>query len=296
MPRNIDTALLRAFAVVAETGGMTKAAQHLSLTQAAVSQQVKRLEESFGCVLVERDRRGFRLTPNGERLLVRARRLLAINDEIWSTMLAPQFSGEIRLGIPSDIVRAYLPPLLRSFHAAWPMVRVTLVCDTSERVKSAARSGAIDLAMTTEAGCEADGEALFKSALVWAGASAGRAYTLDPLPIATGDGSCPFRPIVLAALSAAGRDWRSVCEIASFEPICANVEADLAVAPLLASTVPQGMQILSERDGLPRLPEFSVNLYVPPVAAKDAALELASHIRAHLAAPATDTIDGSVLR
>jgi DNA-binding transcriptional LysR family regulator len=67
MPRNIDTSLLRAFVAVAETAGMTSAAHVLNLTQAAVSQQIKRLEEAFGSRLFERDRRGLRLTRTGER-------------------------------------------------------------------------------------------------------------------------------------------------------------------------------------------------------------------------------------
>ena len=99
MPHNIDTSLLRAFVAAAETGGMTSAARLVNLTQAAVSQQVKRLEETFGRQLFERDRRGLRLTPSGERLLVRARRLLALNDEVWALMTAPDFTGEVRLGV-----------------------------------------------------------------------------------------------------------------------------------------------------------------------------------------------------
>ena len=47
--RNLDTSLLRAFVAVAETAGMTAAANVLHLTQAAVSQQIKRLEEVFWC-------------------------------------------------------------------------------------------------------------------------------------------------------------------------------------------------------------------------------------------------------
>ncbi len=48
MVRNIDIGLLRAFATVVETGSVTEAAGALSLTQAAVSQQIKRLEDLFG--------------------------------------------------------------------------------------------------------------------------------------------------------------------------------------------------------------------------------------------------------
>ena len=128
MVRNLDTSLLRAFVAVAETAGMTSAANVLHLTQAAVSQQIKRLEDAFGCELFERDRRGLRLTAAGERLLGRAKRMLALNDEIWAEMTTPDFSGEVRLGIPTDIVHAYLPPILKRFARAYPKVRIVLDC------------------------------------------------------------------------------------------------------------------------------------------------------------------------
>src|SRR5919205_1808477 len=124
MPRNLDPALLRAFVAVADTAGMTSAANVLHLTQAAVSQQIKRLEETFGCELFERDRRGLRLTAAGERLLGRAKRMLAINDEIWAEMTTPDFSGEVRIGIPGDVVQAYLPPVLRRYARFYPHVRI----------------------------------------------------------------------------------------------------------------------------------------------------------------------------
>ena len=57
---------------------MTAAANALHLTQGAVSQQVKRLEEALGCSLFERDRRGLRLTRAGERLFGKGKRLLGL--------------------------------------------------------------------------------------------------------------------------------------------------------------------------------------------------------------------------
>ncbi len=95
MSRNLDTALLRAFVAVAETAGMTSAANVLNLTQAAVSQQIKRLEDAFGTALFTRDRRGLTLTAAGERLFAKAKRLLALNDEIWAEMTTPVFEGEV---------------------------------------------------------------------------------------------------------------------------------------------------------------------------------------------------------
>jgi hypothetical protein len=75
-----------------------------------------------------------------------------------------------------------------------------------------------------------------------------------------------------------------VCEISNLLAECAAVEADLAVVPLLASTVPDTLTVLGAADGLPPLPTFHINLYLPKVGASEAAVELARHIRAQFAA------------
>jgi DNA-binding transcriptional LysR family regulator len=284
MPHNIDTSLLRAFVAAAETGGMTTAARLLNLTQAAVSQQVKRLEEVFGRQLFERDRRGLRLTASGERLLIRARRLLAFNDEVWALMTAPDFKGEVRLGVPHDIVGPYMPPVLKSFDQAWPGVRVSLVVSTTPKLLRALARREIDLTLTTEVDRPPNGETLLPDPLVWVGARDGRAYKRDPLPVSIGDEHCAFRPVVIEALNHAGRDWRPVCEVSNMESLCATVEADLAVVPLLASTVPNLLEVLSFGASLPPLPTFHINLHLPSTAASDVALELSRHIREQFAA------------
>ena len=93
MRRDIDIALLRAFVAVVETGSVTGAAALLNLTQAAVSQQLKRLEELFGTGLFERHHKRLSLKPAGERLMAHAQKLIALNDEVWSTMSAPAYEG-----------------------------------------------------------------------------------------------------------------------------------------------------------------------------------------------------------
>lgn len=85
MPRNLDLTALRSFVTVADSGGVTRAALQLNLTQSAVSMQLKRLEESVGQPLLDRSGRGVALTPQGEQLAGFARRMLALNDEAWGT-------------------------------------------------------------------------------------------------------------------------------------------------------------------------------------------------------------------
>ena len=277
--RNLDTALLRAFVAVAETGGMTAAANLLHLTQAAVSQQIKRLEETFGSRLFERDRRGLRLTDAGERLFGRAKRLLALNDEIWAEMTADDFTGEVRLGIPYDLVGIYLPSVLKSFAQAHPKVQITLVCRTSPELVAALEAGEVDLAVVEERSCGPEGENLAAEGLVWVGARGGEAHRKRPLPVSFGSDTCAFRPAILQALRGAEIPWRAVSEIGNMEAMNATVQTDLAVTALLASTVPSGLEVLGTRTGLPALPVFSINLYLPRTGSSGPAEVLARGLR-----------------
>jgi DNA-binding transcriptional LysR family regulator len=143
--RDIDIGLLRAFVAVAETRSVTAAARVVHLSQGAVSQQIKRLETLFDAHLFERNADAMALTAEGERLMVRARRLIALNDEVMEQMRGEDFSGEVRLGVAHDIVAALLPPVLRQFQARRPHVLVTLVSDTSSALRQQLRERHIDL-------------------------------------------------------------------------------------------------------------------------------------------------------
>jgi DNA-binding transcriptional LysR family regulator len=277
MRRNIDIGLLRAFVAVVETGSVTGAAALLNLTQAAVSQQLKRLEELFGTELFERHHKRLALKPNGERLVAHANRLIAHNDEVWGAMSAPAYSGEVRLGVPHDIVGPYLPPILRRFDKAWPRVRVALKCTNTPFLREMMREGALDLTLTTEQHCGPGGDVLLEDDLVWAGAPNGAAHRRDPLPVSLGDEKCEFRSCVLEALATTGRDWRPVCEVSSMEPLLASLEADLAVGPFLRRSIPDYLTVV-EGERLPKLPKFLINMYLPPTRQNEIAVELARHI------------------
>lgn len=279
MARNIDPALLRAFVTVAETAGMTSAANVLHLTQAAVSQQVKRLEEAFGCELFERERRGLRLTNAGERLFGKAKRLLALNDEIWAEMTTPLHRGQIRLGIPSDLVGTYLPAILRAYTQAYPQVEVSIMCQTSPRLRQMLDNGEVDLAVVEEQACGGEGECLASDRLVWVGAKGGEAHSRRPLPIAFGNETCAFRPTILEVLRGADIPWRTVSEIGNEHAMSVMVQADLAVMVALASTVQPGFEVLGRGADLPGLPPFAINLYLPRAGATPLALEFARHVR-----------------
>lgn len=277
--RDIDISLLRAFAAVAETGGVTSAARLLNLTQAAVSQQIKRLEEFFSLSLFDREQRRLALTPTGERLLAYAQRILALNDEVWGVMTSPDFEGEVRFGVPHDIVTPFVPPILKTFNQCWPRVRVSLICQPTMKLLRMLDAREIDLTLTTEKEPGDSSDLLMADQLVWVGARSGEAHKRNPLPVSFGDASCAFRASTVRALSGAERDWRLTCETSDFAPYCATIEADLAVAPMMSSSVPRNLQVLGSEYGLPPLPLFYINLRMPAVGAADVAQELARFIR-----------------
>ncbi len=283
MPRDIDVSLLRAFVAVVETGSVTGAARLLNRTQAAVSQQIKRLEELFDTQLFAREHKRIALAADGERLLAPANKMLALNDETWGAMTTPSYRGEVRLGVPTDIVPLYTPPILRRFNSAWPHVRVTLQAGNSKDLLEDLDTGAIDLTLTTDLEPQRECETLRRDHLVWVTGADSMAHALRPLPMSIGGKNCRFRPVILEALATADIDWRIVLEVTNQEAVNATVTAGLAVTALLRDSVPAGLKVLDETAGLPSLPEFGINLYLPKSGPSELGRELAHHIRAEFA-------------
>jgi DNA-binding transcriptional LysR family regulator len=275
MNRDIDVALLRAFLMVVDTGGVTTASRLLNRTQAAVSQQIKRLEELFGAELFLREHKRMMLAPAGERLLGQARQMVAQNDQLWGQMTKPDFEGEVRFGVPKDIVSSYVPSILRRFNKAWPRVRVTLVCDNSHELLEGLADGTVDVTLSTDATAAPGADLLRRDRLVWVGNPGGDAHRQRPLPVSIGSRTCRFRPVVLEALRHAGLDWRYVLEVSNQDAVNASIAAGIAVGALLQDSVPDHLQILDAKFGLPPLPEFLVNLSLPASGASEIATELA---------------------
>jgi DNA-binding transcriptional LysR family regulator len=276
--QNIDVALLRAFVTVADTGRMTTAAKVIHRSQGAVSQQIKRLEAVFGRRLFDRQADAARLTQHGEKLLIGARRLISLNDEVMDQMREGGFTGEVRIGVAHDIVRVMLPPVLRRFRREHPHVLITLLSNTSKTLRVALRERKIDLALLTERERGNRDQLLLTDRLVWVGAKGGDAHRRRPLSVALGQDTCGFKTVAITALTIARMSWRSICQVGSLEPVFATLEADMAIAPFLSRTVPDRLTELSDRE-LPRLPSFCINLRLPTTGRSPVAAEFARHIR-----------------
>ncbi|PRY23597.1 LysR family transcriptional regulator [Aliiruegeria haliotis] len=278
MPRNLDLTSLRSFVAVADSGGVTKAAGFLHLTQSAVSMQLKRLEESLDVSLLDRSGRGVALTSSGEQLLAYARRMLEINDEAIDRLTAHDYGGEIMLGVPHDIVYPHIPEILRRFNAAFPRMRVNLVSSYSRRLLEQFDRGQFAMILTTERGHGEGAQVLSQKPLSWIGAKGGIAWRQRPLRLGSGR-LCLFRSAGIRALDACAITWEMAVESDSDRTIEATVRADLAVALMLEGTEPPFLEQIEHNGGLPELPSYSINLYVSEFARGRAEVALVDLVR-----------------
>jgi DNA-binding transcriptional LysR family regulator len=278
MPRNLDMTALRAFVTVAETGGVTRAAGLLNLTQSAVSMQLKRLEDGLGREFFSRAARRLALTPEGEQLLSYARRMIQLNDEALARLTGSAYEGEIRLGVPHDIVYPQMPGILKSLAADYPRMRINLASSFTKILREAFQRGEYDMILTTEEAPGAGGETLATRELVWVGAPDGNAWQRRPLRLGFKD-TCIFRPIAQAALDRAGIPWEMGFEGECEQVIEATVAADLAMSARMRGAIPEGVSVIDGGNALPVLGELSICLYDAGVLRGEVADAVRSRLR-----------------
>lgn len=119
---------LHVFRLVARSGGVTRAAQELFISQPAVSAHLKALETAIGEPLFERTPRGMRLTSAGSIVLEQVNRLFALYEEIPAAVdsLRGRVRGEVIVAASSTPGAYLVPELLRQFQEIYPEVRPTL--------------------------------------------------------------------------------------------------------------------------------------------------------------------------
>jgi DNA-binding transcriptional LysR family regulator len=144
----VDLDSLRLFVDLAETKSFSKTAERNFMSQSAVSQRVRSLEQEFGYVLVERGkgRPGAHFTEAGARLLAGARDLLARADALKREMaeLSGDVSGTLRVATVYSIGLHALTPAVKAFLAEYPQVNLHLEYLRTNRIYDALLAGGID--------------------------------------------------------------------------------------------------------------------------------------------------------
>ena len=258
--RNLDITTLRSFIAVADSGGVTRAASFLNLTQSAVSMQIKRLEESLDLTVLDRQGRGVALTSAGEQLLTYARRIVELNDEVYGKLTNTVWEGEIVLGVPHDIIYPAIPNVMKAMQRDFPRVKVQLLSSYTSDLKEQFARGTVDVILTTETNPDRDAEVLMQVPLRWYGAPGGQAWKSNPVPVAFCN-HCSFRPVALTRLENEKTPWDLVLSSDSDRAIEVAVSADLAITTVLEGHEPPQFEAIPTSADLPELGYQSVALY-----------------------------------
>ena len=146
-PEFMELKQLDALAAVAKHGRFSAAARALDTVQSNISTHIARLEDDLGAILV--DRSAGELTPEGQVVLTRARRinteLAALRDDV--TSMTSRVSGRVRIGIIGTTGRWLLPAFLDELRRSFPDVATTVIDSTTTALIPLLEHGDLDLAI-----------------------------------------------------------------------------------------------------------------------------------------------------
>jgi len=140
---------LKVFCDLAETESFTKAAQINSVTQSAVSQQISALERSFKSLLIERSKKKFRLTREGQVLYDYSKQIIQTYESLHSRLqeLKDIISGTIRVATIYSIGLHDLPPYIKRFMKSYPTVNIHVEYRRANQVYEDVLSNVVDLGL-----------------------------------------------------------------------------------------------------------------------------------------------------
>lgn len=274
----LDLELLRSFVSVVDSGGFTRAGERVHRTQSTVSQQIKRLEDDFGRVLLNRAGKTVTATEDGERLLSYARRILALAEEARDVLARPESEGAVRLGIPEDFAAYRLPQLLGNFARARPGLRLDVRADQSKYLRRDLERGDIDLALIKRDAGEKGGIAVWPERIHWVTSKKNPIdATAQSLPLVFFTIGCLYRTRAIHAIEAGGRNWHMAYTSSSLSGIQAAVAAGLGLSILPEIAIQADHRVLTAKDGFAPIDKTEVALMASPDASP-ATLRLAEKL------------------
>ena len=227
----MDLLLIRSFLAVAESGGITAAATRLHITQPALSRRLQQLEQQLGARLLDRGRKGARLTTLGRLVQHEGRVIVARYDLLKEQVRARQElrGGMVRIGGGATAVLAVLPKAIAQFQVAHPAVRFRLKEAGSSEVADDVRAGQLEVGLVTlpVQDHDLDVRPLMMDSIVLVsrsdhplvGAGAIRAGELDGQALVGFMGGTAIRKIIDTALRDAGVEMNVVMELRSIPAI-----------------------------------------------------------------------------
>ncbi|WP_419905129.1 LysR family transcriptional regulator [Kiloniella sp.] len=228
----LNLELIRTFLTVLKEGGFKAGAERLNKTPAAISMQIKRLEEQLNQRLLERSNKGIVLTAAGEVLKEKGERLLSLNYEILGDMRHEELSGRLSFGAPTDYAPTLLKKIMPIFVVEFPKVDPKIILEPSRNLRRRVQSGALDMAIVAREPNTDEGDHLWTEEVAWYGNASD---LVGGLNIGVLGVDCILRDRALEMIKAVQSPYTISLESASVASLFEGVEAGFCQAFLPVS-------------------------------------------------------------
>lgn len=161
---NVNLELYKTFYVVAKYKHMTKASEELHVSQPAISQAIKKLEEELGGVLFVRSNKGMELTQEGEMFYSYVSGALKLLNDAENEfgLFKKLTKGEIKIGCSASLTKLVLLPALKLFHQDYPGIKINVVNELTSNLISDLKLGKLDFVIFNESNIKEEGLELRK--------------------------------------------------------------------------------------------------------------------------------------
>mgnify|MGYP003223648853 FL=1 len=149
---NINLELYRIFYTVAKNKHMTKASEELNISQPAISQSIKKLEDELGGTLFLRSNKGMELTSEGKMFFEYVKGALELinNAENEFTSFKDLSKGEIKIGVSTTLTKLILLEPLKKFHLDYPNINISITNDLTSNLVNDLKLGKLDFIIFNE--------------------------------------------------------------------------------------------------------------------------------------------------
>ncbi|HET6509862.1 MAG TPA: LysR family transcriptional regulator [Baekduia sp.] len=258
MATALDLDHLRTLVAISECGGFSKAASALHMSQPALSQHVRLLERRLKRKLFEKDGRGMKLTPDGERVLAEARQILAVHDQALDR-LDVRSEQVVVVGSTEHAAEQVLPEMIRALSEAFPDMTTRFEIARSTQLIESVGKGAVDFVFILASRGDEGGREIGQLPLKWYSAPGWEPPADgEALSLVAFEEPCALRDRALAALAADGHRVGVTGQSTTLEGVLAGVRAGLGVA--LLPSVGGDPAGLVTRDDLPNVGWAGLNL------------------------------------
>jgi DNA-binding transcriptional LysR family regulator len=268
--QDLDPHLLRAFLAVVEVGTVNGAAAALHRTQAAVSMQIRRLEEMAGAPLFERSSKGLNPNAEGRVLEPYAREILKLNEEAHKRISGQRMEGRVKLGVVEDFAATRLIDILKSFRDQNPKVHLDLIIAGNQQLGNLFEHDKLDLLICDTEQVSHIPMVEWPEQLLWVARSDLALSSDDALPVVMFTDGCPWRNRVLETLSESQLQWNMVCEASTLVAMAVAVQVGIGIGPMISATIPPGCHALPPSAHIPNTLQLGIGLYVRDGASDEA--------------------------